>query len=200
MYVHRPGVRPGLRALLPRARQHARHDRDGGRRRDSPGWSFSEERSATSWSSQIGSIHCATVSASRAGRSHAPPSRRELAYIRLRLRLKRHHRAQAALRRRRRSRSAAGSARSQSPMNMRACSTTQELADPRRAEPRSGDEADDRPEPVLGGESDEEDVRLGRAEPAVEQRPALVQLDARRGSPARGRRADRGRSGSRPRR
>lgn len=58
-------------------------------------------------------------------------------------------------------------------------SASQELADAWRAELRSRNEADNRPETAFGCEARKENVPVGRAEEAVEHRPAFVELDPR---------------------
>ena len=60
---------------------------------------------------------------------------------------------------------------------MNGSSAAQEVLDSRCAEPRSGDETDDRAEAAFRREPHEQDVPLGRAEPAIEHRPAFVHLD-----------------------
>ena len=47
-----------------------------------------------------------------------------------------------------------------------------------RGEAAAGDEARDRPEAALGGEADEQQVRVARAEVAVEHRPAVATATA----------------------
>ena len=77
------------------------------------------------------------------------------------------------------------------------------LANAVRGEAAARDEARDRPEAPLGGEADEQEIRVARAELAVEHRPAVAQAIAASPS-ARGSRGGRARSGSprtrRPRR